>query len=55
LGELEFLQFQLAHDVVSKDVGGGKKPTPTTVLLVRDRSRLEVQSMVKDVLVCDSG
>ena len=55
LRELEILQLQFTHDAISNDVSSGKNPTPTTVLLVCDRSRLEIQSIIKDVLICNSS
>lgn len=55
LGQLELLQVQLLHDAVAQDIGGGKQPAPPAGLLARDRVSLEVELVVENMRVDDTG
>ena len=53
LRKLKLLQVEFLHDLVSDHVGRCEKPATATILLVRDRVRLELQFSVENVHVCD--
>lgn len=50
LGEVESL-----HNFIPKYVGGSEEPAPPAFLLRSNRTGLEVDDMVEDVLVSDLG
>jgi hypothetical protein len=54
LGKLKFLELQGLHNVIPKDIGGGKQPASATALLVCNRPGLEVNNVVEYMRVIDS-
>lgn len=53
LREFEVRELEFLHDIVPEDISSGEEPASTTTLLVRNRSSLEVNNIVEDVLVCN--